>query len=190
MKRETLHGINRLVLLFVLIASMVLPFVQIRTKEANFVTQSREMIERSLIYQTVTLPHPIPGMEGSDYLQGTKSAEGLSSPRHHREGLGVGLLVLVYLAGLTICHLRYFWQMAALLLMIRRSNRIKIEGMPSQVHVVTNTSVKALLVGYHTVKGVTLQIAVDVVYTLCYMLQTVYVFNTFSHKSLSCLYWQ
>ena len=52
LKRETLHGINRIVLLFVLTSSMVLPFVQVSTKEANIVTQGREMIERSITLQT------------------------------------------------------------------------------------------------------------------------------------------
>ena len=59
LKRETLHGINRIVLLLVLISSMVLPFVQVSTKEANIVTQGREMIERSLT------PAPSPKGEGS-----------------------------------------------------------------------------------------------------------------------------
>lgn len=52
MKRETLHGINRIVLLFVLAASMMLPFVQISTKETNIMTESREMIESQIVSLT------------------------------------------------------------------------------------------------------------------------------------------
>ena len=37
MKRETLHGFNRLVLLAILVASMVLPLCQIKTPKANIV---------------------------------------------------------------------------------------------------------------------------------------------------------
>ena len=137
LKRETLHGINRIVLLFVLISSMVLPFVQVSTKEANIVTQGREMIERSLT------PDPSPKGEGSIYSQGGDAAEELTTPLSTRRGVGGEALILIYLAGLIVCWLRYFWQMAALLQMIHRSNRIKIEGVPSHVRVVTNPSVKA-----------------------------------------------
>lgn len=45
LKGETLHGFNRIVLLAILIASMILPLCQIETKEPNYVTQGREMIE-------------------------------------------------------------------------------------------------------------------------------------------------
>ena len=39
-----------------------------------------------------TLPQPLPVREGSDYSQGEKLAEELSTPLPHREGAGVGLL--------------------------------------------------------------------------------------------------
>ena len=140
MKRETLHGINRLVLLFVLIASMVLPFVQVSTKEANIVTQGREMIEYQITHaqnplsedvRRITIENPDNGVT-HDVLPISEEANAY-----------ILIAVAIYLAGLIICWLRYFWQMAALLLMIHRSNRIKIDGVPSHVHVVTNPSVKA-----------------------------------------------
>lgn len=49
LKRETLHSVNRLVLLFVLAASMVLPLCQIETGSKNIVTQSREMVEHQIV---------------------------------------------------------------------------------------------------------------------------------------------
>jgi hypothetical protein len=133
---------NRIVLLAILVASMVLPLCQIETGRKNIVTQGREMIERSLINQTMTHPQPLPVMEGSDYLQDTKPAEGVTTPPSTRRGVGGEALILIYLAGLIICWLRYFWQMAALLLMIHRSNIIKVDGVPNHVHVVTNPDVK------------------------------------------------
>ena len=45
MKRETLHHVNRVVLLTILITSMVLPLCQIETNETNIVAKGREMIE-------------------------------------------------------------------------------------------------------------------------------------------------
>ncbi len=49
LKRETLHGFNRIVLLAILAASMVLPFVQIETKQTNVVTEIREVVEAPLL---------------------------------------------------------------------------------------------------------------------------------------------
>lgn len=49
MKRETLHALNRVVLLVILAASMILPLVQVNTKEANIMTQGREMIEQQIM---------------------------------------------------------------------------------------------------------------------------------------------
>ena len=51
MKRETLHGFNRLVLLAILVASMVLPLCQIKTPKANIVTQGREMLEQQILLE-------------------------------------------------------------------------------------------------------------------------------------------
>lgn len=63
LKRETLHSINRFVLLFVLIAGMILPLIQINTTEANIVTQGREMIESQITSvshsaQRLSVEHP------------------------------------------------------------------------------------------------------------------------------------
>ena len=54
MKRETLHSVNRLVLLLVLVASMILPLIQINTLESNIVTHGRELIE----YQITQVQSP------------------------------------------------------------------------------------------------------------------------------------
>ena len=140
LKRETLHGINRIVLLLVLIASMVLPFVQVSTKEANIVTQGREKIE----YQIANVQNPL-----SDNIKKVTITNPDNGVRYThipiREEANAYILIAVaiYLAGLIVCWLRYFWQMAALLMVIHRSKRIKIDGVPSHVHVVINPSVKA-----------------------------------------------
>ena len=140
LKRETLHGINRIVLLLVLIASMVLPFVQVSTKEANIVTQGREMIE----YHITHAQNPL--SENVEHIPPENPDNGVTYhalPISEEANAYILIAVAIYLAGLFICWLRYFWQMAALLLMIHRSKRIKIEGVPSHVHVVINPSVKA-----------------------------------------------
>ena len=43
-----------------------------------------------------TLSQPLPIREGSDYIQGDKTAEELSTPLPHREGPGVGLQLVEY----------------------------------------------------------------------------------------------
>jgi len=104
LKRETLHGMNRIVLLAILVASMVLPLCQIETGRKNIVTQGREMIERSLINQTMTHPQPLPVMEGSDYLQDTKPAEGVTTPPSTRRGVGGEALLKHELAHIRLGH--------------------------------------------------------------------------------------
>lgn len=140
LKRETLHGINRIVLLFVLTASMVLPFVQVSTKEANIVMQGREMIE----YHITHAQNPL--SENVEHISPENPDNGITYhalPISEEANAYILIAVAIYLAGLIVCWLRYFWQMAALLLMIHRSKRINIEGVPSHVHVVINPSVKA-----------------------------------------------
>lgn len=140
LKRETLHGINRIVLLFVLTSSMVLPFVQVSTKEVNIVTQGREMIE----YQIAHAQNPLSGnVERVAILNPDNGVTYHALPISEEANAYILMAVAIYLAGLFICWLRYFWQMTALLLMIHRSNRIKTDGVPDHVHVVTNPSVKA-----------------------------------------------
>lgn len=51
LKRETLHGFNRVVLLVILVASMVLPLCQIKTPKANIVTQGRELLEQQILLE-------------------------------------------------------------------------------------------------------------------------------------------
>lgn len=140
LKRETLHSVNRLVLLFVLAASMVLPLCQIETGSKNIVTQSREMVE----HQIVNVQNPL-----SDNIKRITITNPENGMRYThipiRDDVNAYILIAIaiYLAGLVVCWLRYAWQMAALLLLIHRSNRIKTEGVPRFVHVVVNPSVKA-----------------------------------------------
>ena len=51
LKRETLHGFNRVVLLAILWANMLLPLCQIETTEPNYVTQGRELLESRIVLE-------------------------------------------------------------------------------------------------------------------------------------------
>ena len=139
LKRETLHGFNRIVLLIVLVASMVLPFVQISTKEPNIVIQGREMIE----YQIENTQNPL-----SDEIKKVTITNSDNGVRYThipiRDDVNAYILIAIaiYLVGLLVCWLRYFWQLSALLLLIHRSKRMEVEGLPKGVHVLANPNVK------------------------------------------------
>ncbi len=165
LKRETLHSVNRIVLMLVLVSSMILPLIQVSTTQSNIVTQGRELIEQQITSvshsaQRLSVEHP-DGLPTSHQ----NAAAHAPSPLGEAEGgfnsqfsmvndqwsmvndwsgemfiLGA---IAIYLLGLIICWLRYFWQMAALVMLIRRSSRIRIDGVPQHVHVVTNPDVKA-----------------------------------------------
>lgn len=160
MKRETLHGVNRMVLLVILMVSMVLPLVQLKVKEGNFITQGREILEQQII-----LEERVVKKEG-DYwatdaqkeyaanmeriTNSTKGFDPTPLKMYDKDGKKKGwtwlptllLLIEIYVVGVFVYWLRYLWQLASLLLLIRRGKRIKIDDMPKQVHVITHPEIK------------------------------------------------
>ena len=129
MKRETLHGVNRVVLLLVLVASMVLPLCQVKTSEPNVVTEGRELLERQIIAVSST---------------GFVAAEQAESTPQHREAdasVVVFALMAIYIIGVVVAWARYLWSLASLLLLIRRSERVAVDGLPRGVTVLTHPSV-------------------------------------------------
>ena len=153
LKRETLHGFNRVVLLVILVASMVLPLCQIEAPRANIVTQGREILE-----QQILLEERIVKKEGN-YWGKDAETEYVSNIERISNGTltydktplrtegwnwvkTLMLLIEIYAVGLIVCWLRYFWQLAALLLLIRKGKRIDIEGLPKHVRAITHPSIK------------------------------------------------
>ncbi len=139
MKRETLHGFNRIVLLFVLVASMVLPLCQIETGGKNIVSQSREMVE----HQIANMQNPL----SSDIKRATITSPENGMRYTHipiREDANAYLLIAIaiYMAGLIACWLRYFWSLFMLARLIRQGKRIEVEGLPKYVHVITLSDIK------------------------------------------------
>ena len=129
MKRETLHGVNRVVLLLVLVASMVLPLCQVKTSEPNVVTEGRELLERQIIAVSST------GFVAAEQAE--------STPQHREADANVVVLVLmaIYIIGVVVAWARYLWSLASLLLLIRRSERVAVDGLPRGVTVLTHPSV-------------------------------------------------
>lgn len=129
MKRETLHSVNRLVLLLILVASMLLPLCQIETHEANLVTEGRELLEQQIA--TVSTIEFIP----------TTPADEVASPQP-KINYTILALIALYLIGVVIAWGRYFWSLSALLMLIRRSKRIEVEGLPKGVKVLSHPTIK------------------------------------------------
>ena len=129
MKRETLHGVNRVVLLLVLVASMVLPLCQVKTSEPNVVTEGRELLERQIIAASTT------GFFAAEQAE--------STPQQCEDDANVVVFALmaIYIIGVVVAWARYLWSLASLLLLIRRSERVAADGLPRGVTVLTHPSV-------------------------------------------------
>ena len=153
LKRETLHGFNRVVLLAILVASMVLPMCQVITPRANIVTQGRELLE-----QQILLEERIVKKEGdywitdaeTDYVSNidriTNGALSYDKTPLRTKGWNwvetLLLLIEIYAVGVMVYWFRYFWQLAALLLLIHRGKRIEVEGVPKHVRVIVHSDIK------------------------------------------------
>ena len=154
LKRETLHGMNRVVLLFVLMSSMVLPMVQLETKEANYVTQGREILESRILMEERLM------RKDGDYwaadakeeykrnvsrITNMPSTMRSDTPFFEGEWGWVKTLLItleIYVFGLIIAWLRYLWSVVVLVGLIYRGKRMKIGGLPRFVHVVIHPSIK------------------------------------------------
>ena len=139
LKRETLHGFNRIVLLAILVASMVLPLCQIETGRKNIVTQSREKIE----YQIANVQNPL--SDDIKRITITNPDNGVKYthiPIRDDVNAYILIAIVIYLTGLFVCWLRYFWQLSALVLLIHRSEGMDVEGLPKSVHALVHPDIK------------------------------------------------
>ena len=153
LKRETLHGFNRVVLLAILVASMVLPLCQIETPKANIVTQGRELLE-----QQILLEERIVKKEGDYWITNAETEYASNIDRITNGALAYDktplrtkgwnwvntllLLIEIYAIGVVVYWFRYFWQLAALLLLIHQGKRIEVEGQPKHVRVIVHPDIK------------------------------------------------
>ena len=153
LKRETLHGFNRVVLLAILVASMVLPLCQVKTPRANIVTQGRELLE-----QQILLEERIVKKEGDYWITDAETEYVSNIDRITNGALSYDktplrtkgwnwvntlmLLIEIYAVGVMVCWFRYFWQLTALLLLIHRGKRIDVEGVPKRVRVIVHPDIK------------------------------------------------
>lgn len=123
LKRETLHGFNRVVLLVILVASMVLPLCQMETSNANPVSEGWQMVESQIMTEKspAATDSNVPASDANTNL--------------------FLLAIVVYVAGLIVSWLYYLWQLASLLLIIHRGRRVSIDGLPRHMRVVTHPDI-------------------------------------------------
>ena len=139
LKRETLHGFNRVVLLAILVASMVLPLCQIETGRKNIVTQSREKIEYHIANVQNPLSDDIKRITITNPDNGVKYTH---IPIRDDVNAYILIAIAIYLTGLVIAWGRYFWQLTALLLLMRRSKCVEVEGLPKGVRALVHPDIK------------------------------------------------
>ena len=152
LKRETLHGMNRVVLLVILLASMVLPMIQIETKTSNYVIQGREILESRIL-----LEERLVRKDGDFWAKDaeeeynrnvsriTNTAVSSEIPLHSPKWNWVSTLLLlieIYVFGVIVIWLRYLWSLAMLIRLILRGRRVKVEGLPKYVHVITHPDIE------------------------------------------------
>lgn len=125
MKRETLHSINRLVLLVILVSAMLLPLVQVETREANVITEIREAVEMPL--STVDF--------------GLRPNDAHGAPTTNPTGRIAMGLIAIYIIGVVIAWLRYVWSLASLLRLIRQSRPVSVGHLPQGVKVVAHPAI-------------------------------------------------
>lgn len=153
LKRETLHGMNRVVLLVILLASMVLPVIQIETKTPNYLTQGREILESRILAE-----EGIVKKEGDQWASDVEAEYARNISRitntpvsidhfllgHSKWSWAMTLLLLIEISvfGVIVAWLRYLWSLAMLIRLILRGRRVKVEGLTRYVHVITHPDIK------------------------------------------------
>lgn len=139
LKRETLHGFNRVVLLAILLASMVLPLCQVKIHSSNIITENRGIIEQQLKHiQNPVFEYP----ERIVYHYDNSEVAYKTSPVRENIHIVVLATILIYLTGLFIAWGRYLWSLTALLLLIQRAKHVEVEGVPKGVRVLTHAAIK------------------------------------------------
>ena len=102
-------------------------------------TQSREIIE----YQIANVQNPL--NDDIKRIIITNPDNGVKYthiPIRDDVNAYILIAIAIYLVGLIVCWLRYFWQLSVLLLLIHRSKRVEVEGLPKGVHALVHPDIK------------------------------------------------
>lgn len=120
LRRETFHSLNRAVLLFILVASAVLPLCRFIVGHDTAVARATADVEAFIVEQAAPAPVSV-----------TAAAPAASAP-----ALWPRLLALVYVGGVCLCVLGYVRSLLSLWLLIGLGRRVRVDGTPRLVRVV------------------------------------------------------
>jgi len=129
MKRETMHAVNRMVLLMILVAAMVLPLCQMETQESNVVIEGREILEQQIMAINPTM--------AVSYIQPDTTAQQPSQHNHLMPAL-----ILIYIIGVIMAWTRYLFSLGSLLLLIRQGKQMELNDLPKGVRVLVHPAIK------------------------------------------------
>ncbi len=138
LRKETFHGMNRFVLLGILLGSMMLPICQLPT--SNKLSNVVQTVERSVSQEAGTLEENMPAFEEittTSAQQTTISTTPLPETTK-RPALWFIILVGTYLLGLVISWALYLRGYVSLWSIIRYGQRVKRNDVPEHVHLVIN----------------------------------------------------
>lgn len=137
MKKETLHALNRALLLFVLTAGIVIPFIQIRTHGTNALSEGRISLERQI--ELVENPAAV---TPTVLREGDNDVNYKALPSREDVNISLFLAVVFYLAGLAVAWGRFGWSLLALARLIHEARRVEVAGVPEGVRVLTHPDIK------------------------------------------------
>lgn len=126
LRRETFHTLNRMVLLGILVASMVLPTFHVTTTQPTLLNQSMESVESVMLSIS----------EEQEAREMSPVTENLSPFSWIR------LTFIIYLWGLLVCWLHYFYNLLRFSFLVLRAQHISAPEVPTWVHVSVSSSVK------------------------------------------------
>lgn len=148
LRRETFHRINRMVLLFILASSMLLPFCNIELAHTNPITDGAQRIEqvvkeeaeRKSMYMT-QIVHDAEEGKAAEAYDAHRSVSDSSSIGTETDDSSspfpwVKALLGIYLVGLVLHILLYIKDFTMLTYIIYKGKHVKIDGIPQHYHVI------------------------------------------------------
>lgn len=145
LRKETFHGFNRLVLLGILVGSMVLPMCQLPTQNrlSSMVQEVEQSINAEASRLEVQLPETTLSTIAGERAEANAQddAAQTTSAAADSPSLWFVIPVLIYFLGVLFCWAKELKDFASLAIMIHRSRRLKLDGVPQNIHLMVNDQV-------------------------------------------------
>ena len=136
LRRETFHTLNRLVLLFILLVSMLLPAFDMNTQQSTPLNRGMEHLETWVQEEeekVAVIPQPAP--------QAFPETSAPIVPPAQRHFSWIHLLLLTYLAVTTVYWFFYLLSLVRFGLLVHRAQRLDVTGVPRGVQVLMSSEV-------------------------------------------------